>query len=204
MFTDYINRFLDLVDRFVSAYEVRNRILDEQKAVSGSEKSQRETAASSESVQESKADAANESSADESRETTGRRSRSRAGSAGAESQSEGETTGRRSRQRASSNEETQQDETPASGRRSRSRSAGNSEPQQEEKKPDPVKDTPEQADARAEVEHLCQLAGDVDDCAKAVKDYFLDKGWKTATDVPGDALLDVQDDLNDIIDKYFD
>lgn len=199
MFTDYINRFLDLLERFVVATERRNQLIIEgRSSLDGAVK---ELAESRQSEKESQSD----STGSASDAPTGRagRTRSRAGAAGSDTPEATENTGRRSRTRAGASESTQQEEeTPATGRRQRSR-AGSSE-QQEDKKPDPVKDTPEQADIRAEVEHLCQLAGDVDDCAAAVKEYFLDKGWKTATDVPGADLQDVQDDLNEIIDKYFD
>ena len=85
------------------------------------------------------------------------------------------------------------------GRRQRTRAT-----QQEEKKPEPVKDTPEQAEDREEVENLCRMAGEKDDCRDEVLAYFKEKGWRNGSEIPADALIDVINDLNDILDKYFD
>lgn len=160
------------------------------------------------------ADAGTQQPADTGAAAGGRRERSRAGSATESAPvSSASTGGRRERVRANATEQ-QAAGTESSagattgGRRERVRAGA---AQQEEKKPDydetipePVNDTPEQADDRAEIENVIALCGDVDQAAAEVKDYLKNNGWTGAESVPSHQLEDVLADVNEIADKYFD
>lgn len=207
MFTQYIDRFLNLLERFVVASERRNELLAKQ---SGTTIAQ--DVASAEKHIAATESASNGSASDAATTTRGR-GRGRAAVAGTEnaedSQAEAQqeeaasTGGRRQRVRANATEQ-QEAGTEGSagattgGRRERKRAT------ETKKEPEPIKDTPEQADDRAEIENLCQLSGDVDDAAAEVKEYFKSKGWNVATDIPSADLEDALADLNEIADKYFD
>lgn len=225
MFTEYINRFLALVERGVKAYEDRtamlakttsHTVIDAQGGVETTMAQDVKTA--EQNVQQA--------------ETGTRRQRTRAGVQGndageatsppadtkTQEQPAEATSGRRQRVRATEATEQQLAGTESTagagadsagsdagagsagnGRRQRTRAT-----QQEEKKPEPVKDTPEQAEDREEVENLCRMAGEKDACRDEVLDYFKEKGWRNGSEVPADALIDTINDLNDILDKYFD
>lgn len=145
--------------------------------------------------------------------TGGRRERVRAGSAqAAESASTpAPASGRRERVRATDQQAAGTESTAGAttgGRRERVRAGA---AQQEEKKPDydetipePVNDTPEQADDRAEIENVIALCGDVDQAAADIKDYLKKNGWTGADQVPSHQVEDVLADVNEIADKYFD
>lgn len=147
--------------------------------------------------------------------TGGRRERVRAGAAqAAESTSTtAPASGRRERVRATDQQAAGTESTAGAttgGRRERVR-AGAAQQQQEEKKPDydetipePVNDTPEQADDRAEIENVIALCGDVDQAAADIKDYLKKNGWTGADQVPSHQVEDVLADVNEIADKYFD
>lgn len=195
MFTKYIETFLNLVERFVSAYEVRNTILQQPASDTSNATETRSARTAGETAQ-------NDTPAEDTA-PRGRRERTRSAPAEPEQQEQEEqqdppARGRRERTR-SADTGSATDNAPASagGRRERTRR----EPVQE--KPEPPKDTPEQADDRAEVENLLRLAGDVDDCTAECKEYMAGKGWASGLDIPADDLIDVLNDLNDIIDKYF-
>lgn len=145
--------------------------------------------------------------------TGGRRERVRAGSAqAAESTSTpAPASGRRERVRATDQQAAGTESTAGAttgGRRERVRAGA---AQQEEKKPDydetipePVNDTPEQADDRAEIENVIALCGDVDQAAADIKEYLKKNGWTGADQVPSHQVEDVLADVNEIADKYFD
>lgn len=127
--------------------------------------------------------------------TGGRRERVRAGAGATEQQAAGtESTagatagGRRERVRAGA--------TPAA--------TPDNKPAYDENIPEPVNDTPEQADDRAEIESIVALCGDVDEAAAEVKAYWKANGWTGADQVPSHQVEDVLADFNEIADKYFD
>lgn len=206
----YLEKFLALVERFVIATEKRNELLA---------KSTSHTITTADEVQTVKNEPAETGSAstgsasDAATSTSGRRNRSRA--TGADTNTAEETqdagagaagNGRRQRSRAGSTNEAENQNAGAStegaannGRRQRSRAAGAGSAA-----PEVVPDTPEQADDRAAIESLCQLCGDVDAATADVKDFFAEKGWATATDIPAAELEAALNEMNIIADKYFD
>lgn len=211
--TDYINRFLDLLERFVIAAEKRNEIsMQSVKANNGRTETNHTVST------EAKPDTASASTGSASGAATerGGRTRTRAAAAGTETADAGAqttstaTTGRRERTRAGSATTEQQSAGTEStagattGRRQRVR-AGAADSAQETKPTSPAdSDTPEQATLRAELENLCQMAGQVDACNDDVKAFLKDEGWNVASMVPGDDLQFAFDEINTIIDKYFD
>lgn len=208
----YLEKFLALVERFVIATEKRNELLA---------KNTSHTIITADEVKTVKNEPAETGSAstgsagDAATSTSGRRNRSRA--AGADTNTAEETKdagadtgatggGRRQRTRAGSANEAETEKasagtegTATSGRRSRTRAAGAGD-----KAPEVVPDTPEQADDRTSIESLCQLCGDVDEATAEVKEFFAEKGWSTATDIPATELEAALNELNIIADKYFD
>lgn len=195
----YLEKFLALVERFVIAHEA---------LAAGYAKGSRHTIITEDEVKTTSQTSAGTADA----AATGRagRGRSRAADAGSSEDTAGAGAdagadpaaggGRRSRTRAPDNDTAGADAGAATGgRRSRTRAAGAGAPANE-----PKPDTPEQANVRADIESLCQLCGDVDDATADVKDYFNEKGWKTATDIPADELDAALNELNIIADKYFD
>lgn len=235
----YLEKFLALVERFVSAQERRNELLsasvttlrtasDELAKQDGTTLAQ-DVATAEKNVSTTES-ASNGSASGAATGQTGRgRSRaSAAGTATATTETPAETTqadagaavgnGRRQRTRASEATQTAEmtDKEEAgtestavatTGRRQRTRAASATEttsaPAQEQRKPEPEYDTPEQADDRAEIENLCQLAGDVDAANDEVKEYLAGKGWNVAVNIPSDDVETALDDINVIIDKYF-
>lgn len=207
----YLEKFLALVERFVIATEKRNELLA---------KNTSHTIITADEVKTVKNEpaetgsASNGSAGDAATSTSGRRQRSRAAGADTNTAEEKGTDtgtsdtggGRRQRTRAGSANEAETEKagagtegTGTNGRRSRTRAAGAGD-----KAPEVVPDTPEQADDRASIESLCQLCGDVDEATAEVKEFFAEKGWSTATDIPATELEAALNELNIIADKYFD
>lgn len=213
--TEYINRFLDLLERFVVAAEKRNELVAAGTAGTGHSRR-----ADNDNVSDTaKPDTASASTGSASGAATERsgRTRTRAAAAGTETADAGAQQSapvRRERTRAGSAATEQQSagtestagaaENTAPVRRQRTR-AGAAEAAQETKPKTPAEsDTPEQATLRAEIETLCQMAGQVDACNDDVKAFLKDEGWNVASMVPGDDLQFAFDEINTIIDKYFD
>lgn len=148
--------------------------------------------------------------------TVGRRERVRAGSATESAPaSSASTGGRRERVRAADTATTEKEaagteSTAVGGRRERVRAGAtpaatpDNKPAYDENIPEPVNDTPEQADDRAEIESIVALCGDVDEAAAEVKAYWKANGWTGADQVPSHQVEDVLADFNEIADKYFD
>lgn len=146
--------------------------------------------------------------------TGGRRERVRAGSATESAPaSSASTGGRRERVRAADTATTEKEaagteSTAVGGRRERVRAgstpAADTKPAYDENIPEPVNDTPEQADDRAEIESIVALCGDVDEATAEVKAYFKNNGWAGASEIPSHQIEDVLADINEIADKYFD
>lgn len=144
----------------------------------------------------------------------GRRERVRAGStpAAESAPASSATGGRRERVRAGATEQqaagTESTAGATGGRRERVRAgatpAADTKPAYDETIPEPVNDTPEQADDRAEIESIVALCGDVDEAAAEVKAYWKANGWTGADQVPSHQVEDVLADFNEIADKYFD
>lgn len=145
----------------------------------------------------------------------GRRERVRAGSAAAteSAPASSATGGRRERVRAGATEQQAAGTESTAGattggRRERVRAgatpAADTKPAYDETIPEPVNDTPEQADDRAEIESIVALCGDVDEAAAEVKAYWKANGWTGADQVPSHQVEDVLADFNEIADKYFD
>ena len=225
MFTSYIDRFLDLLERFVVASERRNELLANQvttpaAAAAASAKTtvaQDVATAEKQIAAEPAKESASNGSVSDAAATPRGRGRNRAAVAGtdnAEPESSADapapTGGRRQRVRAAdaaaepemTEKEaagTESTAAPAGGRRQRVRAGAATE----KKEPEAAKDTPEQADLRTEIESLCALAGDVDDAAADVKDYLDEKGWGVAANIPSADLEEALDALNEIADKYF-
>jgi len=229
MFTDYINRFLDLLERFVVAAERRNELLENtenrmaDRIVSAAASAKTTvaqdvvTAEKQIAAAEPAKESASKGSASDAAATPRGRGRNRAAVAGtdtaepeAAADAPAPTGGRRQRVRAAdaANEpETTEQEAagtestaaPAGGRRQRVRAGAATE----KKQPEAASDTPEQADMRGEIESLCALAGDVDDAAADVKEYLDEKGWGVAANIPSADLEEALDALNEIADKYF-
>lgn len=209
--TEYIKRFLDLLERFVVAAEKRNELVAAGTAGTGHSRR-----ADNDNVEPPvKQDTANASTGSASGAATAPagRTRTRAAAAGTETADAGAqqaTTGRRERTRAGAATEQQSAgtestaESTAPVRRQRNR-AGAADAAQDTKPKSPAdSDTPEQATLRAEIETLCQMAGQVDACSDDVKAFLKDEGWNVASMVPGDDLQFAFDEINTIIDKYFD
>lgn len=206
MFTKYIETFLSLLERFVVATERRNELIANAKSNGVSIKEEATAQAQKEDAQtgNNPADTGG----------TSRGSRSRSSAAGADTKPDDTPpagNGRRSRVRAadvdqnadSSGEkeaagtESTAGAGSAGGRRTRTRAAD------VEKKPEPPKDTPEQAEDREEVENLCRMAAENDDANADVKQYFSEEGWANGLAIPADKLVDALNEINDILDKYF-
>lgn len=197
----YLEKFLALVERFVVAHEA---------LAAGYAKSTRHTIVTDEGVKTE--EQRSTGTASDAAAGRGGRGRSRATGAGSTDTpaddnagaGAGATGGRRNRSRAADTSGADAgagstDEGAAGGgRRSRTRAGGAGT------KPETKPDTPEQADTRAEIESLCQLCGDLDEATADVKDYFNEKGWNTATDIPADELDAALNEMNVIADKYFD
>lgn len=195
----YLEKFLALVERFVIAHEA---------LAAGYAKSTRHTIVTDEGVKTE--EQSSTGTASDAATGRGGRGRSRAAGAGStdtpadDTAGAGATGGRRNRSRAADTGSadagagTTDEGAAGGGRRSRTRSSGAGT------KPEPKPDTPEQADIRAEIESLCQLCGDLDEATADVKDYFNEKGWNTATDIPADELDAALNEMNVIADKYFD
>lgn len=227
----YLEKFLALVERFVASQERRNEIMSLQTShtiITADDKVKTTLAqdvATAEKNVSTTESASNGSASGAATGQTGRgRSRaSAAGTATATAETPAETTqadagatagNRRQRVRAAdvatteaTAENAEGTTAPAGNRRQRTRASSATEttsaPAQEQRKPEPEYDTPEQADDRAEIENLCQLAGDVDAANDEVKEYLAGKGWNVAVNIPSDDVETALDDLNVIIDKYF-
>lgn len=231
MFTDYINRFLDLLERFVVAAERRNELLENTEnrmadrivSAAASAKTtvaqdvataEKQIAAAAEPAKES----ASNGSASDAAATPRGRGRNRAAVAGtdtaepeAAADAPAPTGGRRQRVRAA--DAAAEPEMPgkeAAGTESTAAAPAGGRRQRvragaatEKKQPEAASDTPEQADMRSEIESLCALAGDVDDAAADVKEYLDEKGWGVAANIPSADLEEALDALNEIADKYF-